>query len=139
MLAVCNLAYITAKVSAVNLGCSVPYSDEIQGVVICPYIVVHSALELFGDIGLLAGLEVLHAESRAVALVAVPFHAHPGNLLSVRAVGRIGVIAHVKVFLVLVHSLVLEALVILYLWPDIAFRLAEINGLAAFYVIFVDV
>ena len=139
VLTVSNLEDLTIEVCLVNLSGAMPYSNEIQRVVISPDVVVNPALELLGNISLCAGLKIKHAKAVAIALISVSFHTEPGNLLSVRTIGRVGVIAHVEIFLVLVHALVLQRLIISDFWSCVTLSLAEVACLAALNVILKDV
>ncbi len=81
------------EVGEVEHGCSVPYCAEYEGVVVFPVVCVHVGVEPFGEPTHFTCFEVLDHQAVLVALVAVACHTEPCNILTVRRIGRVGVVA----------------------------------------------
>ena len=114
-----ELLYFSLQVGAVNHAGGVPYAREIKGFAIGrPAIIVHTRLEGFGDVGLLAVAQIHYAQAVAVAFVSVALHALPGDASAVGREFRVGVVAHVLV---------------------LGIFLTQVSGLLGCYIIKVDV
>ena len=106
-----------------------PASDEVESLRVgVPAESVNVRVELLSHILLLAGSEIVHAETVAVALISVVLHRLPSHVLAVGREQRIGVVAHVEVALLMVNGLGLHCLGGVDFRGLISLRLAEVLG-----------
>ena len=117
--AFCKLFHFSLQVCAVNHTGGMPYTGEIESLVIrSPAVAVYTRLEVFCNVSLLAVLQIHYAKAVAVAFVSVALHALPGNESAVGGELRVRVVTHVLVGSVF---------------------LAEVAGLLGFQIIQVNV
>ena len=75
----------TLQIGLLNIGLAVPYASEVERLAIfAPTELIHTAFELFGNVGFLLTTQVKYALACTVAFVAVAFHTAPSNVASVR-------------------------------------------------------
>ncbi len=92
----CQLAYLARRYSAgIDTLRSVPNGVEDDGAVVEPVVRIHIRVYPLAEECLFSCDGVGYKEAVLVALVSITLHAEPCNILSVRRVGRIGVVAFV--------------------------------------------
>ena len=117
--AFCKLFHFTLQVCTVNHAGGMPYTGEIECLVVrSPAVAVYARLEGFCNVSLFAVFQIHYAKAVAVAFVSVAFHTLPGNESAVGGELRVRVVTHVLVGRVF---------------------LAEIAGLLGFQIIQVNV
>ena len=115
-----------------------PYSDEIENGIfrVGPAIIVNIGVESFTHEACFARFQVVNTQTVAVAFIAVASHREPSHILAVRRKLRIGVVAReILQILLAVDRLGCHRLGSIALRFHIAFRLAEVLGLASTYII----
>ena len=131
-LVVGELFKLAIDVGLIHVHASMPATNEVERLGVgSPAEGVDVGVELLGHILLLAGGEVVDAESVAVALVAVVLHRLPSHILAVGRELRVGVVAYVHVVGLIVHRLVFQRCCVVYLRSLVALGLAEVLGRAS--------
>ena len=131
-----NLLNLALQIGAIQVGLAMPYTREIQSVVVaCPCKLVHTTFKGFCDISLLASCKFIDAKACTVALISVALHAAPCNELAVGRELGILVITGIYILLELVHGLILERTSGVASRTHIAFGLAEVLCFSALKVV----
>jgi len=134
--AVSELLDVATEIGLIDIHAGVPAAQEVErAAVAVPDIVIDIGVELLRDIALLASGKFHDTETVAVTLIAVVFHALPGNVFAVGRELRVDVVTYLHVTSLMVDGLVAHGLCRVDLRFFVSFRLAEVAGRARIYII----